>query len=333
MIEVRCTCGHSFDVDDVALGITAECPRCGEVVLVPGKDEAIIELNPLDEAPREVTLIGRPVEPPPPGEGDDDEQQFSFETRLADLLDAIAQPKVPFGQDVARSFAVLFTGRNRLMLPAILLVDLLVLGAVSLALFHFNILFIVAALALGFTPFAWHCAVFFRACEHACAGQDDEHLTGIDHGVWEDLFRPFGRFLATWWLALMPLWGYMILRILAPALPAGPDAVLTLLAVCLFLWPGTVLLMVLADSITELTPANLFRIVFGAPGAYIAVWFALACIAGLAVLAGWVGRQALREAGAAWAGVYLIILLCSITGLHQKPSAIATDGFRDPADA
>ena len=34
--EVRCACGHFFQVDEVAAGGFVNCPRCQKAVLVPG---------------------------------------------------------------------------------------------------------------------------------------------------------------------------------------------------------------------------------------------------------------------------------------------------------
>ena len=320
MIELQCACGYRFGVSDEAAGLTTDCPHCGEELLVPAESDEAIPFDPrAAPPPRERTVLAEPVAlPSPPALSPEEAERavpLLLGLNLRDLTDAITQPQVTFGRDVCRSPSVLFAGANKHMAPILAVTDAFLLFTLCLIVTGIN--FVMAAgAALAFFPLAWHCSVFFRACEAACAGSDDVKLIVFDKGPWENLLKPFGRFVATWWLALMPLWLCLAVSTFTPWAGPSVPAWFVLLAVCLFLWPAAVVVVVLGDSVTALTPMNLFLAITGAFGTYLLVWGALAVVVALGVGAGWLAYHGMQQAAAGpLVGVYLVMLAVSATAL------------------
>jgi hypothetical protein len=210
-----------------------------------------------------------------------------------------------------RSFGVLFGGANRHMATRMAIVDLFMPVGVWAGLKGL----VLPAFFMTLVPLGWHCAVYFRACQAACAGDDEAKLVGFEGGVVEDLAKPLLRFLATLCLAMMPLWVYWIGvgLFLDTRPPMGVD--MLLLAVGLFLWPATVLLMVLADSITALTPGNLYLMISRAFGAYLLTWAALAGVLALGLAAGLAYNYLQQSSLCPLLGLYVLVLAFSLTGL------------------
>jgi hypothetical protein len=101
------------------------------------------------------------------------------------------------------------------------------------------------------------------------------------------------------------------------AQPRPPIMVdMTLLALGLFVYPAAVLVVVLGDSITALTPGNIFRMIVGAPGPYLLTWAALAIVAGLGIIAGWYVVDSVQHSKFGPAiGMYVLLIAVSATGL------------------
>ena len=322
MIEVRCSCGHRFGVDEDAAGLTADCPRCGEDVPVPPEGPEPLALDPTSAPPGHTqTLAGDSIAPPPenPLDQADGERTLDYSRGISldEFSDAIAQPTIGFFRDVLRSFAVLFGGRNWSIPIMMAIVDVALLVVVILMLaFTGSPVFVAIVSTLALLPLAWHCAIFFRACRAACAGDDQIKLVALQEGVWEDLIKPFGQFVACWWLAMLPMWLYLAFLAFAGSFRPPVEVALAVLCLCLLLWPAAILLIALGDSVTALTPRNLLRLIAGALWVYLLVWAALVGVAALGIAAGVVARHALGQVGVCpLLGLYAILLLVSMTGL------------------
>lgn len=280
MIPVQCKCGRAFEVADALAGLTAECPACGADAAVPfpGQGEELA-LNTRDYTPREVTVIAEPIPEDVPTVG---YASADTERTLQDAMtgprpetfgDTIRPPRVRFARDVFAGFGALFAGPNRRMLPTLAGLNLLL--ATPVALGPLGVWFWPF---LGFVPLGLQLALGFRACQAACAGFDDEKLLAIQDGVWEDIIRPLLWLLGTLWVSLIPLWIYYGV-LYAARLPRVPLIEIELLLVSLFVWPATVLTLVMGESLSDLTPANVGRMIVGAFVPYVIVWTVVAIVA------------------------------------------------------
>lgn len=341
MIEVACPrCGFHFEVIDDALGLTADCPHCQAELVVgalPGEggplDEDAQPL-PLDEsaAPseREITLATHTLkfpEPPPLDEQTRDrltEHALGGGRPLDELSNAVAQPKVAFVRDAARSFGVLLGGANKHLWLAFAAADLLLVIALGL-IFAGSAgtgiplpPFLLAGFAVGVLPLCWVASIWFRAVQVAITGHDDVKLVGFDHGVLEDLLVPAAWLVASLLLAFVPLWVYW--ATLAAVDADGPLAAdLAMAALGLFFWPATVLVLVMGDSLSALTPENLFRMIFGAFGPYLAIWACLLAVGGIGSAVGVVAWALTQASGLAKTcpllGLFVLVYVLSLTVL------------------
>ena len=318
MIDLQCKCGYRFRVGDEARGLTADCPHCGQEVPVDFPDQqTVVGVGQSTVPPSPRTVIAEPMdlEELKPLSAEEVEaatkRTLSRGLRLADLTNAIEQPRISYSHDLLRSFQVLFTGSNKGMLLRLAAMDawILLVAMVAMGATYLQPPLVMVVLL----PIGWHCAVYFRVVEAGCAGQDDLRIAGIENGVWEDLFVPLVRFFATVWLASMPLWAYWLIIAALPGPPPPVTVDLVLLCVSLFVWPATVLTLVMGDSVLALMPQNIFRMITGAFLPYMALWLGMLLFGGLGIAAGWLVWNLSHDFNAL--ALILLVPIYSITGL------------------
>jgi hypothetical protein len=244
----------------------------------------------------------------------------------ARLPDAIAPPARSFAAEALRSGPVVLSGVNSHMLGRVLIADFVLLIDVFFLVMAresngpsgivVKFLFGLLTPFVALLPVCWHCGAALQICAAACGGQDEETAVHIiSEGVWEDLFRPTGRMLAAVAISLLPRWMYLLFVAFAER-PLPPSLEAAGWGLSLFLFPATLLLIVLGDSIKALSPAKVLHLIVAAPGAYLAVWAAMAALCAVIYGAFALARRALAEHGLAFVvGLYLAMVLISVAFL------------------
>ena len=320
MIELNCQCGHHFTVPDEAAGLDVECPRCDEEVFVDANAGQPLPLDESNPPPtREQTVAAHPVklksqENPTDAEADDAaEKVFANYRRLSEMDNAIHQPDVNFASDVLRSFAVLFGGRNLILLAMVPVSALAML--VGYAFCQIGWLFLPLGVIVGLPAAAWQSGLMFRICADACAGDDDSRLVVLRDGLWDDLGKPLVLLLAAGCAAILPLWIYWLALTIAqvPRPPVAFD--MLLLAVSALLLPATILSVVLGRSVSALSPVMITRIIVQSFGPYLALWTAMICV--IAIAAGAMHLlSAMTDISLSPAvGSYLLAVITALAGL------------------
>jgi hypothetical protein len=268
-------------------------------------------------------------EPPPPDsmpEAQEDQalwRALNIHTRLAD---AISQPTRSFAVEAMRSGSVVLGGVNNHVLGRVLIADFILLIDIFFIVFTLSaggnvgifsqLFFGVIVPLVAFGPVAWHCNAGLQLCAAACGGQDEEtavHVFG--EGVWDDLIKPLGRMLAVVAISLLPRWAYLIFVAFWDQ-PVSPALETASWALGLFLFPATVLLMVLGDTIKALSPGKILHVIVAAPGPYLAICSAMAVLCGVVYASLQLAREALAGSGAAFAlGIYFALVLISMAYL------------------
>lgn len=313
-------CGYRFDVSPEAYGLSADCPHCGATMDIPDEQASLVGPEVPPQTPRTVTVIAEPLpasEPMTQEQADQIARQvLSGGQRLEDLANAITPATRSFPADVLASFPILFAGQNRFALLGVALMDLLAL--LCLVLISTGVAFLEAP---GFffllLPVGWFSGVFFRVCQATVAGDDDMKIAAIlEEGVVGDLVIPAVRMLATVAVSLLPLTVYWLVLAFVPLRPPV-EVDLALLAVCAFLWPAAVLLVVIGDSVTVLDPRTVLRVVTVSWRPYLATWAGIVVTCAVPIAGGWLLGRAdhARGRGVALAtdGTYLLLLILSIS--------------------